>query len=282
MKRLALASALVIVPACFTPPPPPDAAAADARAGDAARDAGLRFGPADRIAELASLEDERSAALAADGLALYLTRDDPADDPPLALPYRSARPSRIEPFAAPVALDWGQLSARDLELANSELELYFWSGLGELYRSSRASAAADWSLPEALGFDGFSPSLSGNLLSLYFVDAGGALWRSRRESPVRPWLPPEPVALSTKLKVCWIDVSADELTLLVTADPEAPGAGVYLAQRHAVGEPFAPLRPIASLSGPYEGARFSADGSEITALADVGGQRDVFRSLRDQ
>ena len=269
---------LVFLTACSAVPEAlPDAEPIE---GDAATDAAIgRWSVPEAIESLATAADERFPSITAAGRVIYFTRTEMIGDRIVNVPYVASRESIIFEFdevVRPVA--WGSMSIWEQDHHPDHREWFFWRGLGQLARATRPSTEEPWSPPEDLGASGFSPSISRDGLSLYFIDPRGAVAVTRRLDREAPFGPPALVPVAGDLPIGAIDISDDELTLLITADPASPEAGVYLATRGSVDGGFAAPEPIDTLAGPYESARFRADELEIVAVLELSGDRDLYRS----
>jgi hypothetical protein len=262
-----------------TPDSGPADAAADASI--AAADAGLngRWTTAEPIVELASPTDERFGSLTGDGLVIYFTRTEMIGSFVVNVPYAAGRASVDLPFGDPLRpVAWGASSIYDQDHAADNLEWFFWRGLGQLGTSARAAIGDPWSFPIDLAVDGFSPSISGDGRSLYFVDFNGELAVMARDGRGEPWSPPALVPVAGEIGIARIDVSADELSLLISAQPGSPEAGVYIAERLSRADGFGEPQLIDALAGPYEAPRFRADELEIVCELQLGGDRNLYRS----
>ena len=200
---------------------------------DATSDAPLAmsWGPPRRLAEIGSAADEQFPVLTNNDLTIYFTRTEQAGSFVVNVPCRAHRPTRDSSFGpASPAASFGTTSIWDLELATDGLEWFFWKGLGQLASSTRANQAAPWSQPTDIGFDGFSPSLSGDALSLFFVGFDSDIHVLERETPLAPWTTARVVAVPASFEIKSIDISADDLTLLITAASDSPAAGVHVTR----------------------------------------------------
>ncbi len=197
------------------------------------------------------------------------------------VPYRSHRPSLESSFGpSSRAVNLGTTSIFDLELADNELEWFFWKGLGQLSTMTRPDENSAWSAPRDLGIDGFSPSLSADGLTLYFITLEGALNASCRKAINTPWQPPVSIGIAAAFRIASIDISVDGLSLVITGDTESLSAGVYLSNRTNLSSPFAEPIAIESLRGGYQNARFSSNDREIVVSAEYGGNHELFITER--
>ena len=279
------ARALLALGACSCPAPAGDAglAADSSQTKDAASDArsATSWAPPRRLVEIGSPADEQFPTLTDNGLTIYFTRTEQTGSFVVNVPYRAYRPTRDSKFGpASSAASFGTISIWDLELAPNGLEWFFWKGLGQLASSTRANLEAPWSQPTDIGFDGFSPSLSGDERSLFFVGFDNNVRVLERETPLAPWTTSGVVAVPTSFEIKSIDISADDLTLLITAASDSLAAGVHFATRSSPNDPFESPTAIPALSGAYKNARFSADETEIVASGEYAGHSELFLSVR--
>jgi hypothetical protein len=252
-----------------TPPGPPELAPELATAG--------AFGAPRPLVALNTSAHERFPVIAADGLSILFARTETSGSFSVNRPYVATRGSVDEPFDPPArAAAFGDTSIHDFELSVDGLEWYYWKGLGQLARSVRASTDEPWSPPEELGFDGFSPSLSADGLSLYYLGLGdaGVIVRYRADRAT-PWSQPQAILVAGDETPIAIDISSDELALLVTADTRLPGGGVFIARRPTIADDFGPPEPIESLRGAFESARFGNFDQFITVTDARRANRDL-------
>lgn len=272
---------LMVTGACGdgTDPNPEVDAAVDA--ADASADAApvFRWTAAEPIAELATPGDERYPSLTDGDRVIYFTRTEMIGSFTVNVPYSAYRASTELPFGAAVRpVAWGASSIFDQEHAGDHLEWFFWRGLGQLGTAARASIGDPWSFPSDIGVDGFSPSISGDGRSLYFVDFSGELAVMTRDGRGSPWSTPAIIPVAGDLEIEDVDVSADELTLVIATDPAGDAPGLYLASRASIADGFSEPEPIGALSGPYESPRFNAAATEIVCGLQLGGDRNLYRS----
>jgi hypothetical protein len=262
-------------------------AAADGSAGkqDAAAggDAAMacRWAPLSRLANVnTNTGDDYAGSLDADGLTLLLARVGTAKDGI----YVAARNSVGQVFGPPALID--ELSADGSDLFDPELSP---SGLEVFYRRSDSIDTATRSSPEGIfgsaaptGLEGLSPSLSGDSLHLYFITTTNfSVQRATRTSIGAPWGPPESVIPTGGYTS--VDVSPDELHLLLDHPSNTPETTILIADRSSTEEDFGPPVPAnEELFTPGLSAFVSAkwDGSRtrMVATAQVDPNFDVFYS----
>jgi hypothetical protein len=220
---------------------------------------------------------ERFAVLGDGGFSVLFARTEASGSLSVNRPYVAHRSALADPFnPAARAAAFGDTSIHDFELSTDGLEWLTWKGLGQLAVSRRPSTDEPWSPPAELGFDGFSPSLSADGLSLYYLGLGDAgLIVRRRASPTTPWGQPRALLVAGERTPIAIDISSDELSLLVTADTRLPGGGVFIARRSSPSDDFDAPLPIESLAGTFESARFGDGDQWITATDSRGSDREL-------
>ena len=211
----------------------------DSDAGDGPPDAGQNacsWQPisTDDLVAVNSPGTEGSASLTGDGLALFFTVLESAGSLDI---YDATREADGDPFSAPRLL--GELSLPeqdeyDVEISTSGEEIFFLrTDSDDILTAARASAGAAFGEVTPTGLLGYSPSLSGDGLRLYFLDLDLIkIQRSSRESIDAPW--DTPVDVGPVKDAAWIDVSSDELSVLVSGGKPPVG----LARRGSVEDPF--------------------------------------------
>lgn len=264
---------LVLIWSCASPfdSPEPGDAVESAAPDQVAPDPGAGAWSAPRpLVALDTSADERFAAPSADGLTLMFARTERSGSFYVNRPYVARRTALDAPFDPPArAAAFGDTSIWDFEVSADGLEWYYWKGLGQLARSRRSSLDEPWSPPEELGFEGLSPSLSTDGLRLYYLRAGSpAVILRERSSRAAPWGQPRAVLVAGERAPIAIDISKDELQLLITADTRLPDGGVFIASRADPDADFEEPVPVATLQGAFEAARFGA-GDRLIAVTDA-------------
>jgi len=193
----------------------------------------------DDFVNLNGTDFERSPSFTTDGLAIFYTSAPQSGEYPADV-FDAVREERGLPFGAPRLV--GEVSAPegeyDVEIAAAADEIYLLRDSGPAILASARVKGGAFGEPVDTGLVGTSPTLSGDGLDLYFLDpAKSTIQRSSRAALGEPWGPAEPVGQSGSYT--WIDVTADELRLLLSG-----GAGgvdtpaIAIAERASVDEPF--------------------------------------------
>lgn len=205
---------------------------------------------------------ERHPGVSNDALSLYFTRYNNGTDI-----YVATRAATSLPFGTPGAVSElnGIYEDTDPETSPNHLEMYYVESVAGpgtapfIKRSTRVSTAVSWGTPTYLDSDfyGVSPSLSGDALSMYFVGArdsectNGApcLKRTTRSSLAGAWAIPTEIAFTPPADYYHIDISADQLSLLVsgrdinaTSQPQ-----VLISTRNSLNEGFTAFTEIPQL-----------------------------------
>jgi hypothetical protein len=164
----------------------------------------------------------------------------------------------------------------EIELSGSTDEIFFVrANAFDIWRAGRVSPGGAFAAADTTGLLGRSPSLSGDGLHLYYIDRDlPQIMRADRAAPGEAF--GEPTVVGDQGVYRWIDVSSDELTLLMSGGVGTPDESrVAIASRASLEEPFgepvsagAAFVPSATFPD-YEEASWNADGSEvlITAVA---------------
>ncbi len=227
------------------------------------------FGPPILISEANSDGNDRFGTVSDNGNTLFFTRTAVLNGFRVNQPYVARRENDGALYSPPTRTGgFGQTSISGLDVREDGLELIYWLGLGQLAKSSRSDLDDGWTAPIQLGFDGLSPSVSGDGMTLYYVSLDGYILTRSRSNVNGTWNAPSLVALlafKPASTLVAIDVSSDELEMLLTTNAFDQNAGVYLASRPtrtAVFEVESRLFP-----GSFESARFRADGNQIVVTS---------------
>jgi hypothetical protein len=232
--------------------------------------------------------NENDVALTANGLELYITREDGI--------YHALRTSTAVDFGAPTK-DL-QLSMTGLEddatPSNSGLEMFFARNMN-VFRATRAHPTGAWdvgSVVEELSTaDDDAPSwISPDGLRIYLQSqrAGTGmrdLYVATRPSIGAAWTTPVEIAeLDSDANDVNPTLSADELTLVFDSDRgnAINQRDLYIATRAAIGHPWsAPIRIDELSTGSAELDAFLApDGRTLMFTSDRGGSNDIWVSSR--
>ncbi len=239
----------------------------------------LDWGPPGRIVELSSSADEQFPCLSRSGLAITFTRGETQDGATVHVPHRALRPTPSDPFGPVARFDaFLGSSVWDLEMREDELEWFFWRGLGDLSFASRERIDLPFTQPQPLGVAGFSPSLAGNGGALYYLDLDGWLQLLRRQNPTSPWSAPISISIDRPFRFAAIDVSADELSMVIAAEPASFYAGLYISTRDTRFDSFGKPERIRTLEGPFSNPRLSADETELVFWAATSSGAELYRS----
>jgi len=239
----------------------------------------LSWGQAERILELSSPSAELSPSVSRAGPATTIARSELQGSVFRNVPFRAVRPNISASFGPAGRFEIAEgTSMFDLKMRDDELEVFFWSGLATLSFAERANTSSPFGDVTPLGVSGFSPSLAAGGLRLYYLTLEGELQVLRRATRASSWDTPASVGFEMSFEPSAIDVSDDELTLLVTAEDDSVYAGVYLSTRATTSESFGTPTRIASLEGPFANARFSPTEDVIVASAPFGGSDELYRS----
>jgi WD40-like Beta Propeller Repeat len=195
-----------------------------------------------------SVAYEEEGSIGPDGLSIVFSSDRQDPGGGNWAIYSAERGSTGEAFGEPVRLaelDDLEVSELDPEISPSGLEIFYHVIPGRTIRTaSRDSRTEAFGPAEETGLTGRSPSLSGDGLALYFVneEEDFTIQRATRKSVGSKWS--SPVSVLPTNPYYAVDVSPDELRLLVsTSDSEAP---FLVAERSSIDEEFGPPEPLNS------------------------------------
>jgi len=223
-------------------------------------------GPFDMLNGTGSIE---SAALSGDELLLFYAFLGAGDVVDI---FDAGREALDQPFGGARLVE--ELVDPDFE---SELEiggnadeiLFVRANALDIWRAGRVVAGGPFATPVTTGILGRSPSVSRDGLHLYFIDRDvPQVMRADRPTVDDAFGAPSPVGAQGVYR--WIDVSSDELHLLMSGGAGTPDdSTVAIASRASVDEPFgAPVSAGAAfVPGPvftdFEEASWNADDTEI-------------------
>jgi hypothetical protein len=230
------------------------------------------------FASVNSADPEQSTTFDASGLVLFFTRAAAGQSSDI---YDAVRDTLDLPFGGPRLI--GELSLPgageyEVELSASGEEIFFIRDTSDEILTSARVRGAGFGEVRFTGLKGTSPALSLDGLALYFIDDLGAdrIMRVARSAVGQDWGTPEEVGSPRGYP--WIDVSADELSLLLsggagTADQPA----IAIATRASVDVPFGePVSAGAELNGtdPPSPGEASWDASGRRVAVSIGLDRD--------
>jgi hypothetical protein len=214
---------------------------------------------------------EEWPSLTGDGLAVFFTVG-PADLSAVPDIFDAARDAVDQPFGSSRRVTGlaGAPGEYEIEISPGAEELFFLQdGTDEILTTARPFGEV-----RTTGLAGFSPSVPADGLALYFLDLDRTtILRSRRGAIGEPWQPPERVGDATGFQ--WIDVSADELGLLLSGGGPARTT-VAIAQRQRADDPWGEPVPAGDVfqAGDFvEFGKASWDGGslQIALSASTGG-----------
>jgi len=258
---------------------PPDAASPG---GDAASDAGPT--PSCAWSELSPMpfavvngpDDEESATLTGDGRVVFFTAFAGSGVPEI---FDAVRQAADQPFGASRLVPELNSAAEwelELEVSASGEEIFFAHlSADPILSASRASIDDPFGSVAQTGLVGRSPSLSGDGLDLYFADLGlKRILRASRSAVGEPWS--DPVDVGSLAGYESIDVSSDELHLLMSRSQVFGPPTVTIATRETVDEPFgAPVSAGEVFDVDQDGAgvkeaSWNGDETQIVVNLDLG------------
>jgi hypothetical protein len=167
----------------------------------------------------------------------------------------------------------------DPELCATGLELFFRRSVPEdpmsgVWTATRPTVDDNFAPPQSLGIDGYSPTISGDGLTLYYVTTTAPMMVKSvsRTSIGGLWGSPIDV-VATNYHA--IDISADELRLLMSDGPNAfPDPPVVFVERESKLLPFGSPRPLDELSiagdeGSSKGGSWNRNDTVIYLALDL-------------
>jgi hypothetical protein len=233
-----------------------------------------------RLAPVASVNTsayERPGSLDSDGRTLLFERfsGSPTDSFHLA-----SRASIEDEFGEPTQIE--ELSDEfhhDPEISASGLEFFYRLQDSFLIEyATRRSPTDTFTQAGSIGFGGASPALSADGLSLYIVADVTPIMRATRKAPGEPW--ETPTAVFEEGQYASVDVSTDELRLLLTANPFAdPPNPILIAERSSTDEAFGEPRPVDDGlllpdANTYVYAKWGANATQMVVSVDLGDGND--------
>ena len=229
------------------PPPAPvvDGGSSEPDAAEPEPDAGLpacRWGElsADPFAQVNGPDYEESGSLTGDGLSIFFTRFPVTGQDFTADVFEADRESVDQPFGAARPVAGGSKAEEDefeLEISGDGTEIFFLRLSDDILSARRPAPGAPFGTVATTGLLGFSPSLSGDGLALYFIDLDFTrIMRATRTAIGQPWETPVDVGGVGGFDA--IDVSADQLQLLLSRPADGISQTVAIASRASLEEPF--------------------------------------------
>ncbi len=269
-----------------------DGGSGSATDGGSGTDAGTRYdastpctwGPLSRLANVnTSDEAEYSGSLDADGKTLLFSRS--GTDPDDGF-YFATREAADQAFDEPTffsELSGDGVFRADPEISSSGLEIFYRLVTGSaIETATRSSTASEFGMPRDTGLTGASPVLSADGRSLYFLNKDGVR-RAVRSDIGEPWGSPVTVFPANGALYYSIDISRDELRLLLTSLEIEPFP-ILVAGRNSVDEDFGPpfalndeiLFPGASI---YSTSKWDASGTRMVVSLQAEGELDMYYSV---
>lgn len=192
------------------------------------------------LANVNSGDNEQAGSFDSQGLTIYFARYVTPADGGL---YFATRGSIGQAFSQPTLI--AELSDSDLELdpeiSPSGLEVFYPIDIGASIETAvRETPTSPFVPAPRTGLRGLSPALSGDALSLYFVDQN-TIRRATRTAIGEPWS--SPVTILPTAEYLAVDVSPDELRLLLTSAPD-DASPLWIAERASVEDVFGTPIPI--------------------------------------
>jgi len=222
-----------------------DSAPADPDGGDRDPDAGP---PACTWSELSAEpfaavngpDYEESATLTGDGLSVFFTRFPVQGNDFTGDVFDATRGSVDQPFSAArlvTEVSKAEEDELELEISGGGEEIFFLRSSDDILTASRPAPGAPFGEVSATGLLGYSPSLSGDRLALYFIDLDFTrIMRATRIAVGEPW--DSPVDVGGLGGFDTIDVSVDELQVLLSRPADGISQPVAIATRASLDQPF--------------------------------------------
>jgi hypothetical protein len=252
-----------------------------ADAGGDVKDAGAQtdaaspceWAPLSRLANVNSSAYETAGSLDSNGLALLFERsgNDVTDTF-----FVASREDIGGAFGAPRSIDEVSGDGKtDPEISSSSLEFFYRLTSGDIQSATRGSLTGTFGPAESTGLEGYSPELSADGLTLYFIGTGDlTVQKATRKAVGEPWGSPTTV-LPTGGYV-WVDISADELRLLLTVNPFSfPPDPILVAERGSTDEAFGSPSPVnrellVPDAGAYSAAKWDVSQREMIVTRPAG------------
>lgn len=194
-----------------------------------------------RLANINGPGSEYPGSFSSDLLSLYFSRSINAPDPGI---YVATRETLGQAFGVPELIEElsnDDVTEADPEISPSGLEIFYRIINGnDIQTATRGSPTGIFGPSQPIGLAGITPSLSADGLALYFVGSpGSTVQRVTRGAVGQPWGKPTTV-LPTGGYLS-VDVSGDELRLLITLSPfEQPEIPLAISTRNSTDEAFGP------------------------------------------
>lgn len=183
---------------------------------------------------------EEAATLTGDGLTVFFTRFSVDTKDFITDVFDATRDAADQPFsAARLVTEISQVDEPELELeiSGDGQEIFFLRSSDDILSASRPSPGAPFGAVTPTGLFGFSPTVSGDRLALYFIDVDFTrILRATRTAVGEPWNTPVDVGDMGSFET--LDVSADELQLLLSRPADGVSQTVAIATRDSIDEPF--------------------------------------------
>ncbi len=226
---------------------------------------------------------EQSPSFTADGRTIFFTVM-PADESVPPDVWDAVREEAGQPFggARLVGEVSSAASESEVEIAPADDEIVFVRDGAAILTAARL-AEGPFGEVEDTGLVGSSPSLSGDGLDIYFLDrANGSILHASRASREDGFESVEVVGRAGPY--LWLDVSANELRMLLSGPADRETPAIAIAERSSVDEEFGepiPAGPAAGEDGfpiPRE-AKWDASGTQLVVSAGrMDGNTDLFFS----
>jgi hypothetical protein len=174
-------------------------------------------------------------------------------------------------------------SGGDPEVSSSGLEIFYQLVSGSaIETATRSSPAGEFGKPRGTGLTGGSPLLSADARSLYFLEEG-SVQRANRSAIGEPWGSPVTVLPSNGALYYSIDISTDELRLLLTS-LEIDPFPILVAERRSVDDDFGaplPLNDEILLPGAsiYSVSKWDASERQMVVSLQAEGELDMYYSV---
>jgi len=214
---------------------------------------------------------DRTGSLGREGLTLYFARFGSETGPDGV--YYAEREGVGQSFGLPTVViqdsSGDPFFVRDVEISSSELEIFYVTpAFNDEIQTAIRSSSIDAFIPSAsTRLHGQSMGLSGDGLALYYVDAG-TVQRATRSEVGASW--EDPVTVLPTGGFHGVDVSSDELRLLLTGGPEL--VPIAIAERESIEEPFGSPIPVSPDILPPDGVEYvkaTWDGVETQMVVTV-------------
>jgi hypothetical protein len=227
---------------------------------------------------------EQSPSFTGDGRTIFFTVM-PADESVPPDVWDAVREEAGQPFGAARLV--GEVSSAmgesEVEIAPADDEIVFVRDGGAGILTAARLEKGPFGKVEDTGLVGSSPTLSGDGLDIYFLDrANGSILHASRPSREDGFDSVE--AVGGAGPYAWIDVSANELRMLLSGPEDAETPAIAIAERSSVDEDFGepvPAGPSIGEGGfpiPRE-ARWDGSGTQLVVSARrVDGNADLFFS----